>query len=487
MKKNEDGRERGFCATTILTSRVEKSHVRGKTMRIAYHLFTLSEHALVYVGAHLPFRSAMALSRTCRKFRRAFPAILRRLDDSHDASVRAQQTRVTMGPRIDGAQLATMAAWMRVYDITLVVSPRAALRADDACATMRRWVASLCRFAGFAEHWAPARWAEIDGTWTRIGPDRHAKTSFPARWLRLDLSPTFHPDKLVEVLGMGTEFPAFKASVVETSRLNRTCITDGVASTLRNVHTLDLRYTSVSDAGASALGASVTLHTLSLRGTMVTDVGAARLRNVRSLDLGETGVTDAAALELSLGGVQTLDLSETAVTDVGAVALSTSRALRTLSLRGTMVTDVGAAALGNSQLHTLDVSRTGITAVGAAALRSVRTLTVPDVSHDAGARETEMLRAWVDATFARVPLCERWADATQLAVPLCENATGTDLDAIYAAYRRADPPVHERTLSQISFKHMLGEIHTPRPVLGTSRLVGAAARRVRYAYPLRSR
>jgi hypothetical protein len=297
------------------------------------------------------------------------------------------------------------------------------------------------------------------------------------------LSPTFHPDKLVEVLGMGAEFPAFKANVVETSRLNRTCITDGVASTLRNVHTLDLRYTSVTDAGASALGASVTLHTLSLRGTMVTDIGAARLRNVRSLDLGETGVTDAVALELSLGGVQTLDLSETAVTDVGAVALSTSRALRTLSLRGTGITDVGAAALGNSKLHTLDVSRTGVTAVGAAALRGVRTLTVPDVSPNAG--ETEMLRAWVDATFERVPLCERWAELE--CAPLCEKATGTDLRTIYAAYRRANPPVHERTLSQISFKHMLGEIHAPRPVLGTSRLVGAAARRVRYVYPLRSR
>jgi hypothetical protein len=208
---------------------------------------------------------------------------------------------------------------------------------------------------------------------------------------------------------------------------------------------------------------------------------------VRSLDLGETGVTDAAALELSLGGVQTLDLSDTAITDVGAVALSTSRALRTLNLRGTMVTDVGAAALGNSKLHTLDFSRTGITAVGSAALRGVRTLTVPDVSPNAGARETEMLRAWVDATYARVPLCERWADATQLVAPLCEKATGTDLRAIYEAYRRADPPVHERTLSQISFKHMLGEIHTPRPVLGTSRLVVAAARRARHIYPLRSR
>jgi hypothetical protein len=352
-------------------------------MRSAYDFFTLPEHALVYIGTHLPFRSAMALSRTCARFRRAFPAILRRRDDAHDTSARARHTRVTMGQRIDEAQLATMASWMRVYDVTLVVSPRAALRADDACATMRRWVALLGRFAGFPEHWAPARWAEIDGTWARIGPDRHAKTRFPARWLRLDLSPTFHPDKLVEVLGMGAEFPAFKANVVETSRLNRTCITDGVASTLRNVHTLDLRYTSVTDAGASALGASVTLHTLSLRGTMVTDIGAARLRNVRSLDLGETRVTDAVALELSLGGVQTLDLSETAVTDVGAVALSTSRALRTLSLRGTGITDVGAAALGNSKLHTLDVSRTGITAVGAAALRGVRTLTGPDVSHDA--------------------------------------------------------------------------------------------------------
>lgn len=456
-------------------------------MRSAYLLITLPEHALVHIGAHMCFRSAMALSRTCRRFHRAFPAILQRRDDSHDTSVRAQQKRVTMRPGFDATQLATIAAWMRVYDVTLVVSPRAALRADS-CATMARCVASLCQFAGFPEHWAPARWAEIDGTWTRIGPDRHAKASFPARWLRLDLSPTFHPDTLLEVVGIGTEFPVFKANVIETSRLNRTCITDSVVSTLRNVHTLDLRYTSVSDAGASALGASVTLDTLSLRGTMVTDVGAARLRNVRSLDLGETSVTDATALELSLGGVQALDLSETAVTDVGAVALSKSRALHTLSLRGTGITDAGAAALGNSKLHTLNVSRTGITAVGAAALRNVRTLAVPDVSPDAKVRETEMLRAWVDATFARVPPCVRWAELE--CAPLCEKATGTDLSVLYAAYCRADPPVHERMLGRISFRRMLGEIHAPRPVFGTARLfgAGAVARRVRYdVYLLRSR
>ena len=376
---------------------------------------------------------------------------------------------------------------------------------------MKRCVALLCEFAGFPAHWAPARWAEVDGTWSRVGPDAHTKASFPARWLRLDLSPTFHPDTLVEVSGgMGTEFPAFAANVVETSRLNRTCITDGVVSTLRNVHTLDLRYTSISDAGALALGKSSTLHTLGLRGTTVTDIGAAGLRNVRSLDLGETSITDATALELSLGSIHTLDLSETGVTDVGAVALSKSRTLHTLGLRGTMVADVGAAALGGARalhtldlsgtgltdigaaalgtatanpaatkLHTLDVSRTGITAVGAAALRTVHALVLPHhlariASADAHgqeieivrARETMLLRAWIDATYTRVPLCERGA--------------GTGLRALYAAYVRASPPVHERTLSQISFKHMLGGIHTPRPVLA-----GAVARQNRSVYLLR--
>ena len=423
-----------------------------------------------------------------------------------------------MGPRIDETQLASMASWMQFYDITLVVcSPRA---------DVERWVALICQFARLHTHWAPARWAEIDGAWTRVG--QYKKPIFPARWLRLDLSPACHPDTL---LGVGTvPLTAFQKMAIETSRLNRACITDCVVWALRNVHTLDLRYTRISDAGALSLGESSTLHTLDLRGTEITDIGAARLRNVRILNLSETSVTDEAALALSLGSVHTLDLSETGVTDVGAVALSKSRTLHTLSLRGTMVTDVGAAALGtlrtldlsetcitdvaavalgsaptlhtldlcgtritdigaaalgaSTKLHTLIVFRTSITAVGAAALRNasgvrtlkLHTLAPPHLARfaTADAHGQHVARAPDDAPM----LLRAWVYATYTRVPLCEKGTGTNLRALYAAYVRANPPVHVRMLSQVSFAHMLGGIHAPRPVLDR-------ARRLRYVYPLR--
>jgi hypothetical protein len=467
-----------------------------------YCLATLPQHAVVHVGEHLPLRSAVALSRTCKGFRDALPSILRRHDTSY-------ATRLLMEPRIDETQLASIASWMRVYDARLVVcSPRAALGAN-ACATVERWVALIRQFARLPAHWAPARWAEIDGAWTRNGPN-DANPDCPARWLRLDLSPTYHPDTVLEASGGILPRTQFQTMVIETARLNRAFVTDDLVATLGNVHTLDLRYTGISDVSAFALGKSRTLHTLDVRGTKITDVGASALRNVRSLNVSETSVTDAAVLALAPGSVHTLDLSETGVTDVAAIALSESRALHTLSLRGTRitdvgvgalgsvrtlhtldlcgtrVTDVGAAALGNSKIHTLNVFRTGITGVGAAALRNVHTLELPRLARIAAAEmrvqeivraqghEATLLRTWVDATFTRVPFCEK--------------STGTNIRALYAAYVCADPPVHATTLSQISFAHMLREVYDfigPRPILASPARHGA--RRLCYVYLLRSR
>jgi hypothetical protein len=436
-------------------------------MRACYSA-TLPEHAFACIGAHLPLRSAMAFSRTCKRLRGAFPAILRRRDYSH-TDAHAERTRVTMGPRIDETQLATIASWTRFYDVTLVVSP-GAFGADERA--MRRCVTLIRQFARCPAHWSPARWAEIGGAWTRTRPGNQSGdaetslTSFPARWLRLDLSPTYHPDTLIEASAGTLPRTQFQAMVIETSLLNRACVTDEVVAALGNVHALDLRYTDISYA-AAMLGK---VHTLDLRGTRITDSGAAALCNVRVLNLSETSVTDEAALLLALGSVHTLDLSETGVTDVGAAALSKSRKLHTLRLRGTRITDVGAASLGTaSTIHTLDLSETRVTAVGAAALRHVHTLTLPHLASADAPRAREppgLLRAWVDATCTRVPLCEKSA--------------GIELRALYAAYVRADPPVHERMLGQVCFAHMLGEMYEPRPVW-------ARGRRLRYVYLLRWR
>jgi hypothetical protein len=448
-----------------------------------------------------------------------------------------------MGPLIDETQLASIASWMRLYDITLgVCSPSA-----DACA-MKRWLALIRQFArspALPANWAPACWAEIDGTWNRTRPNNHSdheetgtKASFPARWLRLDLSPTYHPDALLEASCGTLPRTQFQTMVIETSLLNRTCITDDVVAALGRVHTLDLRYTCISDVGALALGDA---HTLDLRGTGITDWGAVALRNVRILNLSETSITDEAVLELSIGSVHTLDLSETSVTDVGAVALSKSRTLHalrlrgtritdagavalctyntadtlraldlsetcitdvaavalgnvrrlhSLDLRGTRITDVGAAALGMAntakRLRTLDVSRTSITDAGAAALRNVHALKLPHLA-GADAHMQEPGRAWGQRTM----LLRAWVDVTYTRVPLCRKSTCASLRSLYAAYVRANPPVHERMLSQISFGYMLREIYDdigPLPIWATIRArTGAVERRLWYVYLLRLR
>ena len=57
----------------------------------------------------------------------------------------------------------------------------------------------------------------------------------------------------------------------------------------------------------------------------------------------------------------------------------------------------------------------------------------------------EQLRAWVESNYTHIPL--RAKD------------TGTKLEALFAAYTSAAPPVHERRLGKILFSKMLQGIY----------------------------
>jgi hypothetical protein len=52
-----------------------------------------------------------------------------------------------------------------------------------------------------------------------------------------------------------------------------------------------------------------------------------------------------------------------------------------------------------------------------------------------------------------------WVDANYTLVPLREKDTGTKLEALYAAYISATPPVHARVLGKTTFGKMLSAVY----------------------------
>jgi hypothetical protein len=110
---------------------------------------------------------------------------------------------------------------------------------------------------------------------------------------------------------------------------------------LKNIHTLYLSFTDVTDV--SALGK---VHTLILAYTKVTDVSA--LGKVHTLNLSYTKVTDVSML----GNVHTLNLARTNVTDVSA--LGNVHTLNLSGIRANRPLDV--SKLGNVDTLNLDYS-----------------------------------------------------------------------------------------------------------------------------------
>ena len=55
------------------------------------------------------------------------------------------------------------------------------------------------------------------------------------------------------------------------------------------------------------------------------------------------------------------------------------------------------------------------------------------------------LRAWVESNYTHVPLREK--------------DTGTKLEALYAAYTSASPPIHQKVLGRNKLAAMLGAVY----------------------------
>ncbi len=55
------------------------------------------------------------------------------------------------------------------------------------------------------------------------------------------------------------------------------------------------------------------------------------------------------------------------------------------------------------------------------------------------------LRAWVESNYTHIPLREK--------------DTGTKLEALYAAYTSAAPPIHQKVLGRNKFAAMLGAVY----------------------------
>jgi Leucine-rich repeat (LRR) protein len=118
---------------------------------------------------------------------------------------------------------------------------------------------------------------------------------------------------------------------------------------LKNLQSLDLFHTDLTDSGAKGLAAMEELQKLYLWNTAITDEGLANIKGLTNLTLlyiSDTKVTDAGMAHLS--GLEKLDylwMNNLPVTDAGLKALASCKALTSVQARDTKITDAGVAAL----------------------------------------------------------------------------------------------------------------------------------------------
>jgi Leucine-rich repeat (LRR) protein len=129
-------------------------------------------------------------------------------------------------------------------------------------------------------------------------------------------------------------------------RVTDACV-KGLAG-LKELTSLNIRYTSLTDAGLKELAGLKRLRALSIGVSKVTDAGLkelAVLKELETLHVDRAQVTDAGLKELvglkEMAGLKGLDLTGTKVTDAGLKELAALKELQTLDLRNTQVTDEG--------------------------------------------------------------------------------------------------------------------------------------------------
>jgi hypothetical protein len=150
---------------------------------------------------------------------------------------------------------------------------------------------------------------------------------------------------------------------------------------LKNLKTLGLIGTKVTDQGLRGIDGLESLQELYLSDTAITDAGLkklAKLKTLRELLLGATAVTDRGLRELEmLENLAALDLSETKISDAGLKELAKLKKLRVLSLGGTAITEKGLKEIGSfPSLRVLDLSKTELSDAGLRALGTLKDLQI---------------------------------------------------------------------------------------------------------------
>jgi Leucine-rich repeat (LRR) protein len=195
---------------------------------------------------------------------------------------------------------------------------------------------------------------------------------------------------------------------LRTLDLSGTRVTDaGLAKLPLGLTGLILKNTAITNAGLEAVGSLTALEELDLTGAGVDDAGLKRLnQKFRRLILDKTNVTDAGLMHLDVTRLEVLslpnlklsdtfvarlgdapelrqlNLENTGVTDAGLECLAKLNRLQILNLSGTKLSDASMPYIGQmSGLGDLRLSNTQLTNAGLASLKNCRRLNWLTVDH----------------------------------------------------------------------------------------------------------
>lgn len=188
--------------------------------------------------------------------------------------------------------------------------------------------------------------------------------------------------------------------------LSKTGITDeGLTHVVGLTHLIRLHLdeTGVTGAGLANLHGMKNLDWLIL-GTGVTDAGLVHVRaltNLKYLHLSGSGITNAGLAHVErLTNLTMLDIDRTGITDAGLVHISGLTKISTLILYKTGVTDTGLVHLsGLIDLYHLNLAATGITDAGLVHLRGLKNLAILKIG------ETGITNEGVEKLETEIPNC----------------------------------------------------------------------------------
>lgn len=234
------------------------------------------------------------------------------------------------------------------------------------------FLAMVAGWAGRVSDWLPPLGARL-----RRGADRLLKSVKlgwqVVGWRRERMAAPLEPDaeEVHRRLLAGEPIPQAWVPAIRSVKLpSKGFSATERLSCLTNLHSLDLRFSPVSDL--TPLASLTSLRTLDLLRTNIVDIAPlAGLFSLQVLYLNETKVSDIFPLS-GLGELRRLDLSRTQVSDIAPLAGLTN--LRILDLAGTLVSDI-TPLVHLTDLQELDLSnslvRNVIPLVGLTKLREV--------------------------------------------------------------------------------------------------------------------